>query len=133
MIKTNTVQKLPKVLIIDDDLTIVEIIQSILENSEFDIMTASDGDRGLEAIKEWQPDIVLCDLVMPTIDGYEVLVRLQNDPNQSNVPVVFMSSKNDYNSVRTGMRLGADDYLIKPFTPEELLSTVKSRLIRNRN
>ena len=120
----------PQVLLIEDNSVIARLVQSILGREGFEVHWFTDGDDALGGVQRLSPDIVLCDLLLPSIDGFEVLQRLQRDPHMAHVPFVIISSKGDAPTVRRGMNLGADDYLTKPFRPDELVAAVRARIRR---
>lgn len=119
-----------KVLLIEDDMTVRENTAEILELSDYKVQTASDGIKGIEAAKIFQPDIIVCDIMMPELDGYGVLKHLSETPETQYIPFIFLSAKTDHKDIRKGMNLGADDYLTKPFEEDELLSAIESRLAK---
>ncbi len=120
-----------KILIIEDDPLIRENIQQILELSEFETFVAPDGQVGLDMAKRFLPDLVLCDMMMPELNGCEVLSALRQNPSTAMTPFIFLTAKADRMDVRQGMDLGADDYLAKPFDSEELLRAITTRLERH--
>lgn len=119
-----------KLLLIEDDVTVRENTAELLELSNYDVITASNGKLGIETAKKEVPDIIICDIMMPEIDGYEVLEALSKNPSTLNIPFIFLSAKTEHKDIRKGMDLGADDYLTKPFEEEELLSAIESRLAK---
>lgn len=120
-----------KILVIEDETNIAKNIKQILELSNFYTITAEDGDDGVELAKEEIPDLILCDVMMPKLDGYQVIAKLKKEQKTENIPLIFLTAKSDRPDFRKGMELGADDYLTKPFTPEELLTAVKTCLARH--
>ncbi len=116
------------ILVIEDEPQVRENIQEILELSDFETLIAPNGQIGLEIAKAKQPDLIICDIMMPELDGYGVLSALRQDEATVNIPVIFLTAKAERSDFRQGMELGADDYLTKPFTPEELLGAIASRL-----
>ncbi|CAD5963970.1 putative transcriptional regulator ycf27 [Planktothrix tepida] len=117
-----------KVLIIEDEDTIRENIMELLLSEEFQVLDAAQGQLGIKLASEYQPNLILCDIIMPDIDGYTVLTEMQKQPLLANIPFIFMTAKAERRDLRLGMELGADDYITKPFTPIELLSTIRARL-----
>ncbi|MEG3861277.1 EAL domain-containing response regulator [Microcoleus sp. herbarium12] len=117
-----------KILVIEDDRVIRENILKLLKAEGFDVTGAENGAQGLNAAVSNLPDVILCDVMMPQLDGYGVLVALRSHPVTATVPFVFLTGKADRSQVRQGMELGADDYLTKPFTKAELVGAVSSRL-----
>lgn len=120
-----------KILVIEDDSGIREGICQILETEGFMVESAPDGQSGVSKALSLQPDIILCDVVMPGMDGYAVISRLRENALTETIPFVFLTGKSEPDDIRRGMNLGADDYLYKPFTSEELLSAIQLRLRKN--
>lgn len=120
-----------KVLIIEDEDSIRENMAELLEMEDFEVETASNGMRGLEKAKNILPDLILCDVMMPKLDGYEVLTELRKRPETANIPFIFLTAKTERTDLRQGMNLGADDYLTKPCSSQELLEAIAARLQRN--
>ncbi len=116
-----------KILVIEDEKVLRNNICEILELSDFLVESAANGSDGLKKIYDWQPDLVLCDVMMPEMDGFEVLFNLRQSLN-NHVPFIFLTARVDRDDTRKGMNLGADDYLTKPFSRVELLNAVNSRL-----
>jgi CheY-like chemotaxis protein len=119
-----------KVLLIEDDMTVRENTAEILELSGYNVNTASDGIKGVEAAKIIKPDIIVCDIMMPELDGYGVLEELSENPETQFIPFIFLTAKTDHKDIRKGMDMGADDYLTKPFEEDELISAIESRLAK---
>jgi CheY-like chemotaxis protein len=119
-----------RILLIEDDATVRENTAELLELSDYEVVTASDGKKGVERAKTELPDIIVCDIMMPELDGYDVLVQLSENPKTSGIPFIFLSAKTEHKDVRRGMDLGADDYLTKPFEEDDLLSAIESRLAK---
>ena len=120
-----------KILVIEDENLIRESIVDALEEEGYQCLQAENGRIGIETAKENLPDLILCDIKMPETNGHQVLVALKEDPTTSTIPFVFISALVDKKDFRTGMELGADDYITKPFTNEELLNSVRLRLSKN--
>jgi len=116
------------VLVVDDQLTHREMISNLLKGSGFKVMVASNGGEALEQIEAHPPDLVILDIVMPKINGYEVCRRLRTNPISKDVPVILCSIKAEEFDRYWGIRQGADAYVAKPFQPQELLATVKKLL-----
>ncbi|MBN1965567.1 MAG: response regulator, partial [Anaerolineae bacterium] len=104
-----------RVLVIEDEEPIRENIIEILEMEEFEAVGAANGLLGVEAAQENPPDLIICDITMPGLDGYEVLLQLRQDTATASIPFVFLTARADRSFMRHGMELGADDYLTKPF------------------
>ncbi|ANE49939.1 response regulator [Flavisolibacter tropicus] len=117
-----------KILVIEDNISLLENTAELLELSNYHVLTAENGRQGIEvAIKE-KPDLILCDIMMPEVDGYGVLQVLNQHSDLSRTPFIFLSAKSDRSDFRKGMDLGADDYISKPFTATELLNAIQRRL-----
>ncbi|MBP0019633.1 MAG: response regulator [Cyanobacteria bacterium SBLK] len=119
-----------KVLTIEDEEGVRSNIQEILELSGFDPIVACNGEEGIELACKYQPHLIICDLMMPKLDGYDVLKRLRKEEKMATTPFIFLTAKADRAALRQGMELGADDYLTKPFTPDELLKAINIRLAK---
>lgn len=118
------------VLLIEDDPALRENTAELLELSDYKVMTASNGKVGVNLATQHLPDIIVCDIMMPELDGYGVLESLSNQSQTKNIPFIFLSAKTERKDVRKGMDMGADDYLTKPFEEEELISAIESRLAK---
>ena len=116
------------VLVVEDSVTQREMIEDLLKGSGLIVKTAGDGVEALEQMQGTCPDIVVMDIVMPRMNGYELCRRLKSDPKTQNVPVVMCSSKGEEFDRYWGMKQGADAYIAKPFQPTELVGTVKQLL-----
>jgi CRP/FNR family cyclic AMP-dependent transcriptional regulator len=116
------------ILIIEDNLEVRENAAEILELSQYKVLTAENGKIGAETAIREKPDLIICDIMMPQLDGYGVLHLLSKHPETASIPFIFLTAKSDKADVRKGMELGADDYLIKPFEGIELLNAVEVRL-----
>lgn len=119
-----------QVLLIEDDLTLRENTAEILELQNYNVITAANGMEGLEMAKTKLPDIIVCDIMMPKLDGYGVLENLSKLEKTKYIPFIFLSAKTERKDVRKGMNLGADDYITKPFEEEELITAIESRLAK---
>ena len=120
-----------KILIIEDNQDVRENTADLLELSGYKVATCPEGESGIRKAKSFNPDLIICDIMMPGLDGYQVLEALQKDRRTAGIPFVFLSAKADKSDVRKGMNLGADDYLTKPFEEHELLEAITSRLRRH--
>jgi CheY-like chemotaxis protein len=120
-----------KILVIEDTDNVRDNIVEILETEDYEVHSAENGKVGLEMAINIQPDLVLCDIMMPIMDGYETLKEMRKNVVTSTVPFVFLTAKNTRHDQRLGMELGADDYIPKPFTIEELVGAVSMRLKRS--
>lgn len=119
-----------KVLVIEDERYLLEDITELLQYTEFEVQGASSGAQGLEIARNYLPDLIICDIMMPDLNGYDVLEQIRQNPETANTPFIFLTAKADRDSMRQGMDLGADDYLTKPFTSAELLTAINTRLTR---
>ncbi|HEY1008164.1 MAG TPA: response regulator, partial [Sphingobacteriaceae bacterium] len=116
------------VLIIEDNQDIREGTAEILELADYTVYTAENGKKGVELAVAHSPDIILCDIMMPELDGYGVLYMLNKNEQTAHIPFIFLTAKAERTDMRKGMEMGADDYLTKPFDDMELLSAIESRL-----
>jgi len=115
-------------LVIDDDPIILNNLKEILTTVGFQVATANNAEEGLNLIKKKSPDLILCDVAMPGMDGYKLLEKIQNDTEIDSIPFIFLTGNSDNRDVRKGMELGADDYLFKPFSINYLINTINTRL-----
>ena len=118
------------ILIIEDEESIRTTLTDRLTMEGFLVQTATNGEEGLRQVKERPPDLILCDIMMPGLDGYEVVRRLQANERTASIPFIFLSAKADPPQVRAGMALGADDYLCKPVSKSDLLAAIRTRLLK---
>lgn len=116
------------VLLIEDNNDIRENMSEILELANYKVLTAPDGKQGVALAIEHVPDIIICDIMMPVLDGYGVIHMLQKNEATCNIPFIFLTAKAERAEIRKGMELGADDYITKPFNGTELLNAIESRL-----
>ncbi len=121
-----------KVLIIEDNTEVRENIAEILELADYETLMAANGKQGVELATTQLPDLIICDIMMPELDGYGVLKILGKKESTRNIPFIFLTAKGERSDLRKGMNLGADDYLIKPFDDTDLLDTVQIRLDKAR-
>jgi len=119
-----------KVLLIEDDAVVRENTAELLELANYKVFTAANGKIGVSEAKKQLPDIILCDIMMPELNGYGVLQILSKEPETRHIPFIFLSAKTEHKDIRKGMDLGADDYITKPFDESELFSAIESRLAR---
>ncbi|MEN7548371.1 response regulator [Rapidithrix thailandica] len=117
-----------KILLIEDNPEMRENTAEILELSNFEVITAENGKVGVESAKKVKPDLIICDIMMPELDGFGVLFILSKEPETASIPFIFLTAKAEKTDFRKGMNLGADDYLTKPFDDVELLDAIESRL-----
>lgn len=120
-----------KIVLIEDDELLSENLVEILSENEYEVIRAGNGKEGMKIIKSQVPDLVISDIVLPGASGLELKRKLNKDPLVSTIPFIFLSAMSDIKDVRKGMELGADDYVIKPFTNEELLKSIRLRLDKN--
>lgn len=120
-----------KILVIEDNKDILENTAEILELSNYKVYTALNGKLGIEQALAHKPDLILCDIMMPELDGYGVLHIVQKNPDLQQIPFIFLTAKVEREDVRKGMSLGADDYISKPFDPTDLLNAIEGRLKRS--
>ena len=119
-----------KILIIEDNEDIRDSSVEILELADYEVLQADNGKTGVELAQRHLPDIILCDIMMPELDGYGVLYLLSKNPETANIPFIFLTAKAERADMRKGMEMGADDYLTKPFDDIELLNTIESRFLK---
>lgn len=117
-----------KILLIEDNKDMRENTAEILELSNYKVLTARNGKEGVEIAQKEKPDLILCDIMMPTLDGYGVLHLLSKNPETAGIPFIFLTAKAERSDMRKGMEMGADDYVTKPFDDIELLNAIESRL-----
>jgi DNA-binding response OmpR family regulator len=118
----------PKVVIADDDPDIRRLVQITVSNAGCDVTVAEDGERALEIIRGNPPDLVILDVLMPRMDGWEVAKELKSDPQTAGVPIMFLTSRGQEHDVLEGFNSGAADYMVKPFSPRELQVRVRAVL-----
>jgi len=119
-----------KILVIEDNSDTRRFLQVMLSR-EFEVAIARDGIEGIELAKSIQPELIVLDVVMPSLNGYDTCKRLKSIPETENIPVIFLSGKNTTAEITYGISMGADDYLPKPFDHKELLARIKTRLARS--
>jgi len=120
-----------KVLVIEDEPETLENLLLMLDMEGFKTVSATNGRSGVATAKRELPDVILCDVSMPEMDGYGVLERLRADESTVSIPFIFLTAKGDKKDLRTGMNLGADDYLTKPASAEDVLEAIQARLDRH--
>lgn len=119
-----------KVVLIEDDELIRCTVRDILQINRHDVTTANDGPAGVEAIARTRPDLVLCDVGLPKLDGYQVLEAVRALAEGGDVPFIFLTARAGREDLRRGLQLGADDYIAKPFSEGELLAAIEARARR---
>ena len=117
-----------KILIADDKSRVVELVKATLEGEDYQVIDASDGREALEKIDKQKPDLVLLDIIMPKMDGFEVLRDLKGDPKTKDIAVIMLTAKGQKLDKHKGRRLGAQGYIVKPFSPSSLLKKIKEIL-----
>jgi DNA-binding response OmpR family regulator len=120
----------PVVLAVDDDEDILELVAFRLERSGYTVLRARDGEEALQVAREQRPDLVVLDVMMPKLDGFEVTRRLRADELTRSTPIILLTARAQDADVQTGFDAGADDYLRKPFSPQELRARVQAILGR---
>lgn len=119
-----------KILIIDDTEFMTKLISDILTNADYDVVIASNGPEGIQKVREEKPDLVILDVIMPGMDGYQVCKILREDESNNLMPIIMLTAHDNEDDKLTGLELGADDYIIKPFNGRELVSRVRNTLKR---
>lgn len=120
-----------KILLIEDNKDVRENTAEILTLAQYNVITAKNGKEGVELVQSEKPDLIICDIMMPVLDGHGVLHMLSKNEETSSIPFIFLTAKAERNDFRKGMEMGADDYLTKPFDDVELLNAIESRLKKN--
>lgn len=116
------------ILIIEDNADILENTAELLALSGYTVVSAANGREGVERASDECPDLILCDIMMPVLDGFGVFLNLNKNPLTAGIPFIFLTAKTELVDKKYGIRLGADDYIVKPYDPEILLTTIKSRI-----
>ena len=116
------------ILVVDDDLRTLKLVGLVLNQEGYDVVAASSGEEALEKARAQDPDLIVLDVLMPGLNGYEVAQQLRGDPTTAGVPILMLTAKSDLDDQMTGFEVGADDYLTKPFHRDELVSRVESVL-----
>jgi two-component system, OmpR family, alkaline phosphatase synthesis response regulator PhoP len=117
-----------RILVIDDEQDLLDNVSTILELAGYEVLRADNGVDGLRLIHDHLPALIVCDIMMPEISGYDVLEELQSNSNTVSIPIIFLTAKSEMHDIRRGMQAGADDYLAKPFTEQDLLTAIQRRL-----
>jgi diguanylate cyclase (GGDEF)-like protein len=118
------------ILVVDDDRNLRKIIQTNLELAGYDVAAAANGEEALQMLDSMQPDLIVLDVMMPVMDGYEVARRVRRHPSNTHVPIIMLTAKSEVEDKLAGFEAGADDYITKPFGPQELLARVKAKIRR---
>jgi DNA-binding NarL/FixJ family response regulator len=119
-----------RILVIEDEPEMRRNITALLRYYDFEPIAAENGQTGIEQARRARPDLILCDVMMPEVDGYAVLQALQSDPLLTRIPFIFLTAKGEKDDLRSGMNLGADDYLTKPVANLDLVQAIQARLRR---
>lgn len=119
---------MPTVLIVDDSPTEVHVLRTFLEKHGFDVEEANSGEEGLEIAREKKPDVILMDVVMPGVNGFQATRKLSKDPETAEIPVIIVTTKDQETDKIWGMRQGAVEYIIKPVTEDDLVAKINSAL-----
>jgi two-component system alkaline phosphatase synthesis response regulator PhoP len=119
-----------RILVVDDEIYIVHILEFTLTMEGYEVLTAADGEEALRRLEQDRPDLVVLDIMMPKVDGYEVLRRIRADEEFRQLPVILLSAKGRPIDRDTGLEIGADDYIVKPFSPRRLLEKIQDLLER---
>jgi DNA-binding response OmpR family regulator len=122
-----------RILVVDDEIYIVHILEFSLTMEGYNILTAFDGEEALRVIEQERPDLVVLDIMMPKLDGYEVCRRLRKEERFSGLPVILLSAKGRSIDREVGLQAGADDYITKPFSPRKLIEKIRELLEREEN
>ena len=125
--------KTDKIVVIEDEEDILEVISYNLKREGYDVTTSTSGEDGLTKIERSAPNLVILDLMLPEIDGLDLCRKLKSDPVTQGIPVIMVTAKGEESDVVLGLGMGADDYVVKPFSPKELVARVKAVLRRSRN
>jgi CheY-like chemotaxis protein len=121
-------EKTPIVLVVDDNQQNLELLQAYLEDMDCETVPAHDGPEALEIISDSPPDLILLDVMMPKMSGFEVCKRIKNDPKTSDIPVIMVTALNEFGDIERGIDSGTDDFLSKPVNKLELVTRVKTML-----
>jgi twitching motility two-component system response regulator PilH len=116
------------ILIVDDSATEIHVLKTLLEKNGYQVETAADGQQGIEAAKTRHPDLILMDVVMPVLNGFQATRQLHRDPDTAGIPIIVVTTKDQETDRSWGLRQGAADYIVKPVNPKELLYKIKLTL-----
>ena len=119
-----------KILVVDDEPPIVRLMEFILARQGHEMLVAVNGEEAVEKIRTHKPDLILLDIMMPRIDGYEVARRIRANPETAALPIIMLSAKAQEEDIRKGVEVGVDEYITKPFSPEHLVHVVADHLSR---
>ena len=121
-----------KVLVVDDEVYILHILDFILGAENYDVITAMNGEQALEKVRDEKPDLIVLDIMMPKLDGYETCRLIKSDPKTKAIPVILLTAKGREVDQKLGREVGASDYITKPFSPSKLIDRVQSILSASR-
>ncbi len=121
------------IMVVDDDPDLVTLLRARLEQREFNVLCAYDGPQALAGLEKQKPDLILLDIMMPEMDGFEVLRRLKGAPDTSSIPVILLTALDRYVDKLTGYRMGADHYITKPFTRTQLMAGINRLLSKDQD
>ena len=122
-----------KILIIDDEINLVVLLESRLKMQGYEVITASDGQAGLEMAKKYKPDLIILDLMLPKMDGYTVCGLLKNDRRYAKIPIILFTARIQESDRQTGKEVGAEAYITKPFDPKVLMAKIEELLSKSSN
>lgn len=117
-----------KVLLVDDEVDFVDIVRTRLEANNFEVSVAYDGEEALEKVKEDRPDLIILDIMMPKINGFDVCRKLKTDQNYKDIPIIMLTAKFQANDIKFATAMGANAYITKPFEPQALLEEMRALL-----
>ena len=120
-----------KILIIEDEASLREEVMEWLTMEGYEVAGADDGKEGVTLAHDFRPDLILCDIGMPRLNGYDVILDIRSHPNTQLIPFIYLTARSSHDDVRQGMSLGADDYITKPFNTRELVARIKAVLRRH--
>ena len=123
--------KIKKILLVEDEPILRDSIHDTIVSCGFEVAVAENGDEALLLAKTFLPDLIISDILMPESDGYWLLDSVRNDASLRAIPFIFMTAKSERSDIRNGMNLGADDYIVKPFSSAELMNSIQARLSRD--
>lgn len=130
MVHSKKTKKVKTVLLIDDEVPWLELMSTSLQDDAFKIITAENGEQALRMIKRKKPDLILSDIRMPVISGFDLYEKVHSNPKFKDIPYVFMTSIDDYDARRTAKQLGVNDYIVKPFDTEDAKAIILDLLIK---
>jgi len=123
-------KEMAKILVVEDDLTTVQLIEFLLKKNNFEVLIAYNGVEALRITREEKPDLILMDVMMPKMDGIEAIEKLKEDENTQDIPIIILSALGQEMDVMRGLQVGASGYIVKPFSPKELLDEIKAKLVK---